>query len=284
MASADAQFPTAGYDAALRRAVLVRGENERRGPPVAALVREDIARQHRFVVCALLGMPQTPFSDQAQTGLGDSRVDWRWAGLVVPLPPDPSAPDLYEVTKQPAMSSTVVPAVSYSLLSSGIRKGGSTEVSTGGAGPAAMGSGPAWTAEEDQALALCAREVQEDPIVGTDQMWDEMIAAIFEASKARVGVNRFLDDQELRRERAVDSRLWLMQNAVQNFKNVVHRVEKKNWTGNLTDEDMIRAAVAEWCAVNVCDSIHGDRAADVRRGKGNNRKPKQVHFPFLECR
>eukprot|EP00170_Pyropia_yezoensis_P003839 contig_16040_g3850 len=108
-----------------------------------------------------------------------------------------------------------------------------------------MGSGPAWTAEEDQALALCAREVQEDPIVETDQTWDEMIAAIFEAFKARVGVNRVLDDQELRRERAVDSRLRLMQNAVQNFKNVVRRVEKMNWTGNLTDEDMIRAAVAE---------------------------------------
>lgn len=70
---------------------------------------------------------------------------------------------------------------------------------------------------------------------------------------------------------------------VQTFMNIFRRAEKKNLTGNLTDEDMISAAVAEWCAVRVYDSINGDRAEYVRRGKGKNRKPKQVIFSFLEC-
>lgn len=38
---------------------------------------------------------------------------------------------------------------------------------------------------------------------------------------------------------------------------------------------MISAAVAEWCAVNVYESINGDRAEDVRRGKGKTENPSK---------
>lgn len=108
VARADAQLATAGYNAALSRPVLARGVHGRRGQLAAALVREDAAHRHLSVVRARFGLPQTPFCDQAQTGLDNSRVDWRWGGLVVTNPPAPPASNGTR-----SQSSWQCPATSY---------------------------------------------------------------------------------------------------------------------------------------------------------------------------
>lgn len=180
------------------------------------------------------------------------------------------------------MCSTLVPAVSYDHRSSGSRKGRSSEVKTRGAGTAAMDSGPACTAEEDLALALSARDVQEDRIVGTDETWDEMIAATFRALKVRKDIKHIPEDQHRRTEAAVACRLRLTLKDEQIKKNIFRRSEKEQLMGSPTDEGMMSAAVAELCAVSVYDFINGDRAEEVRRSEGKNRNAKQVQFPFLE--
>lgn len=290
-AAADARLATARFDAALAKARYdaahpkPRAEQSvRSGELAAARTREDAATRHRFVVRAWCGLTQVDLSDNLEA-LGDNGLlDWRFSGAPVPrLPPPPPPPSFSEIVRRLVMSARArgVPAVSYSRPSAG--KGKGRQTGGAAAATAAMGTGPAWTAEEDLALALSAKEVQLDPITGTDQTWDEMFGVIFALFKVRMGVANVPNAQQRRTAQGVENRLRLMQKSVQEFKNILRRVENKNLTGNLTEEDMISAAVAEWSAMALYDAINGDRADDVQRGATKQRRPKQVHFPFLEC-
>jgi len=60
-------------------------------------------------------------------------------------------------------------------------------------------------------------------------------------------------------------------------------VKRMELTGNPSDEDMIRAAMALFCGANAYEAIRKDRTADKAKGTATNRKAKQVHCPWVPC-
>jgi len=54
-------------------------------------------------------------------------------------------------------------------------------------------------------------------------------------------------------------------------------------TGNPSEEDMIRAAMARFCGANVYEAMRKDIAEDMAKSKTIKRRTKQVHCLWVPC-
>jgi len=57
--------------------------------------------------------------------------------------------------------------------------------------------------------------------------------------------------------------------------------KRMSLTGIPSDEDLISAAVARCCGLNVYDAMRKDRASDNAKGRTAKRKAKQITFPWV---
>ncbi|OSX74108.1 hypothetical protein BU14_0307s0010 [Porphyra umbilicalis] len=144
------------------------------------------------------------------------------------------------------------PSVGGGSARSGAREGATVEDD----GAAGRGRGRSWSHAEKMALCRAWLAVSRDPIVGTDQTSAEFFAAVVEAyrrgftlpaawlPRSAAAVIRFL-------------RYTLFKN-VQLFSAVYARVHRRNMTGNLSEEDLIRAAKAEFDAGDAYEAARAD--------------------------
>jgi len=60
-------------------------------------------------------------------------------------------------------------------------------------------------------------------------------------------------------------------------------VKRMSLTGNPSDEDLISAAVARFCGLNIYEEMRKDRASDKSKGKTTKRTEKQTTCPWVPC-
>jgi len=60
-------------------------------------------------------------------------------------------------------------------------------------------------------------------------------------------------------------------------------VKRLSLTGNPSDEDLISAAVARFCGLNIYEAMGKDRASDKAKGKTTSRKAKQTTCLWVSC-
>jgi len=60
-------------------------------------------------------------------------------------------------------------------------------------------------------------------------------------------------------------------------------INRLSLTGNPTDEDLISAAVARFCGLNIYEAMRKDRSSDKAKGKTTKRKAKQTTCPWVPC-
>jgi len=123
-------------------------------------------------------------------------------------------------------------------------------------GASGRGRGRAWSHGEKMALCRAWLAVSRDPIIGTDQTSGEFYAAVVEAyrrgfdlpagwlPRSPAAIVRFM-------------RYTLFKN-VQLFAAVYARVHRRNLTGHLSEEDVIRAAEAELDAGDAYEAARAD--------------------------
>ena len=122
-------------------------------------------------------------------------------------------------------------------------------------GAPGRGRGRSWSHPEKMALCRAWLAVSRDPVIGTDQTSAEFFAAVVDAYRLGFGLPAGL---QARSAAAIVRfmRYSLFKN-VQLFASVYARVCRRNQTGNLSDEELIRAAEAE---IDAGDAYEGVRA------------------------
>lgn len=70
---------------------------------------------------------------------------------------------------------------------------------------------------------------------------------------------------------------------VTRFAAFYHRVGQMNLTGNMTEEDRIRAAIGLASSIDVYQAILKDRAIDKAKGKRTKRAAKEPYCEYLLC-
>jgi len=60
-------------------------------------------------------------------------------------------------------------------------------------------------------------------------------------------------------------------------------VKRLSLTGNPSDEDVISAAVARFCGLNIYEAMRMDRASDKAKRKTRKRNAKQTTCPWVPC-
>ena len=58
-------------------------------------------------------------------------------------------------------------------------------------------------------------------------------------------------------------------------------VKRLSLTGNPSDEDLISAAVARFCGLNIYEAMRKDRVSDKAKGMRTKRKAKQTTCPWV---
>jgi len=149
--------------------------------------------------------------------------------------------------------------------------------------PAAMGTGLGWTDEERVALSRAYLSTSLDAVKGLDQtgttFWAEVVAEWKRLLAGRPGARR-------RTERGVGGvqKQWKeIQREVSEFGSHYLAVKRLSLTGNPSDEDLISAAVARFCGLNIYEAMRKDRASDKAKGKTTKRKAKQTTCPCVPC-
>lgn len=146
-----------------------------------------------------------------------------------------------------------------------------------------MGSGKSWTEKEDVTLSLSYRAAVQDEVTGVDQSKRDLWQKIHEGYVALIGESHLPPDQVTRSARALESRWPAIAQGVHRFKDAYRRVTKANLTGNLDENDLISAATAMVCGMDVYEGVRADRVKDVKDGRGRKRKPKEGRCDFVAC-
>ena len=149
--------------------------------------------------------------------------------------------------------------------------------------PAPMGTGLGWTDEERVALCKAYLSTSLDPVKGADQsgptFWTSVVTAWKGLLAGRPGVRR-------RTERGVGGvqKQWdKIRRGVSEFGSHYLAVKRLSLKGNPSDEDLISAAVARFCGLNIYEAMRKDRASDKAKGKTTKRKAKQTTCPWVPC-
>jgi len=146
-----------------------------------------------------------------------------------------------------------------------------------------MGTGLGWTDEERVALCKAHLSSSLDPVKGADQsgptFWTSVVTAWKGLLAGRPGVLR-------RTERGVGGvqKQWgKVRRGVSEFGSHYVAVKRLSLTGNPSDEDLISAAVARFCALNIYEAMRKDRASGKAKGKTTKRKAKQTTCLWVPC-
>ena len=149
--------------------------------------------------------------------------------------------------------------------------------------PAPMGTGLRWTDEERVALCKAYLSTSLDPVKEADQrgptFWTSVVPALKGLLAGRPGVRR-------RAERGVGGgqKEWdKIRRGVSEFDFHYLAVKWLSLTGNPSDEDLISAAVARFCGLNIYEAMRKDRASDKAKGKTATRKETQTTCPWAPC-
>jgi len=116
--------------------------------------------------------------------------------------------------------------------------------------------GRGWTEEERVALCQAWFAVTQDLVVGTHQSRANVSAAMVKGYKSHCQIGR---GRRARADTAID--LELRYSVFENFQHFLFSmvaVGRRQMTGNLTDEDLIRIATAHFDAENLYEAVQAD--------------------------
>jgi len=118
------------------------------------------------------------------------------------------------------------------------------------------GRGIGWTEAERVALCQAWLAVAQDPVVGTDQSRATYAAAIVNGYKSHCPLG---PGRRARPETAIDRELrYSVFKNVQRFSSCMVAVGRRQMTGTLTDEDLIRISTAHFDAENLYEAVQVD--------------------------
>jgi len=118
------------------------------------------------------------------------------------------------------------------------------------------GRGHGWTEAERVALCQAWLAVAQDRVVGTDQSRATLAAEIVNAYKSHCPMS---PGRRARTDTAIERELrYSVFKNVQRFLSSIVAVGRRQMTGNLTDEDLIRMATAHFDAENLYEAVQVD--------------------------
>jgi len=82
---------------------------------------------------------------------------------------------------------------------------------------------------------------------------------------------------------ALEKQFKKIRKSVSTFTSHYLAVKNMQTTGNLSEEDIISAAVARYCSLDIYEAIRKDREQDKRKGKASKRKAKLAHCKWAAC-
>ena len=147
--------------------------------------------------------------------------------------------------------------------------------------PKSVGSSLGWTDEDRVPLCRAYLEVSGDPVLATGRSNDDLWAAdqktwtelITDKGPLRVNCNGS----------ALEKYLKKIIKGVSTFTAHYLAVGSMQSTGNLMEEDIISAAVAPYCWVDIYEAIRKDREQDERKAKAAKKKTKLAHRKWVAC-
>jgi len=146
-----------------------------------------------------------------------------------------------------------------------------------------MGYWLGWTDEERVALCKAYLSSSLDPFKGAGQrgptFWNSVVTAWKGLLPGRPGVLR-------RTERGfggVQKQWDKVRRGVSEFGSHYLAVKRLSLTGNPSDEDLISAAVARFCALNMYEAMRKDRASGKAKRQTRKRKEKQTTCLWVPC-
>jgi len=149
--------------------------------------------------------------------------------------------------------------------------------------PAATGPGLGWTDEEWVALSRAYLSSSLDAVNGPDQtgttFWADKVWQWKRPLAGRPGARRPPE----RSVGGVQKQWDKIRRGVNEFGSHYLAVKRLSLRGNPSDEDLISAAEACFCGLNIYEAMRKDRASDKAKGKTTKRKAKQATCPWVSC-
>jgi len=149
--------------------------------------------------------------------------------------------------------------------------------------PPAMGTVLGWTEEERVASSRAYLSTSLDAVKGADQtgpkFWAEVVAGWKRILAGRPGARR----RTGRGFGGVKQQWDKIQKGVSAFGSHYLSVKRMSLTGNPSDEDLISAAVARFCGINIYDAMRKGRESHKAKGKTTKRKAKKTTCPWVPC-
>jgi len=145
--------------------------------------------------------------------------------------------------------------------------------------PAAMVTGLGWTDEERVALSRACLSTPLDAVKWSDQTGTTFRAEVVEEWKRLLAGRPGARRRTKRGVGGVQKQWDKIRRGVIEFGSHYLAVKRLSLTGNPSDEDLIRAAVARCFGLNISEAMRKDRTCDEAKGKTTERKAKQTTCP-----
>jgi len=146
-----------------------------------------------------------------------------------------------------------------------------------------MGTGLGWTDEERVALSRAYLSTSLDAVQGSDQTGTTFLAAMFGEWKCSLSGHSGAWRRTERGVGGVQKQWDYIRRGLSEYESHYLDVKRLSLKSNLSDEDLISAAVARFCGLNIYEAMRKDRASDNAKGKTTKRKAKQMTCPWVPC-